>query len=72
MLQQIIEKFTPAQIHDLEDGSTIEIEGNQITFEDIEIRRTRLEGIEVETEGELTVALDTSITPELKAEGHGP
>lgn len=64
-----IEKFTPAQISALENGSTIEVEGYQISFEDIEIRRTKLEGIEVETEGELTVALDTSITPELKAEG---
>ncbi|MGE5670368.1 MAG: isoleucine--tRNA ligase [Fibrobacterota bacterium] len=64
-----IEKFTIEQIRELEAGKTIEIEGKAITYDDIEIRRTKLEGIEVETEGELTVALDTTITPELKAEG---
>jgi isoleucyl-tRNA synthetase len=64
-----IEKFTSEQIGILESGKTIDIEGKAITFDDIEIRRTKLEGIEVETEGELTVALDTTITPELKAEG---
>jgi isoleucyl-tRNA synthetase len=64
-----IEKFTPTQILALESGTTIEIGGHRIAFDDIEIRRTKLEGIEVETEGELTVALDTTITPELKAEG---
>jgi isoleucyl-tRNA synthetase len=64
-----IDKFTPAEILALESGKPFEIEGQQISFEDIEIRRTKLEGIEVETEGELTVALDTTITAELKAEG---
>jgi len=65
----IIEKFSVAQILKLESGKTIDVEGHAITFDDIEIRRTKLEGIEVETEGELTVALDTTITKELKAEG---
>jgi isoleucyl-tRNA synthetase len=64
-----IEKFTPAQIVLLEHGTTIEIVGKPVSFEDIEIRRTRREGIEVETCGELTVALDTTITSELREEG---
>ncbi len=65
----VIEKFSSVQIIALETGTSIEVEGRSIGFDDIEIRRTKLEGIEVETEGELTVALDTTITPELKAEG---
>jgi len=65
----VIEKLTIEQIIGLENGKTIEIEGHAITFDDIEIRRTKREGIEVETEGELTVALDTTLTDELRAEG---
>lgn len=65
----IIEKFSPEQIRNLEQGSTIEVAGKLIGFDDIEIRRSKREGIEVETEGELTVALDTTITEELLQEG---
>ncbi len=65
----VIEKFTPAQIHALENGETIEVVSLPIGIDDIEIRRTKLPGIEVETEGELTVALDTTITEELRMEG---
>lgn len=64
-----ITQFSVEQIRALESGDTITIEGHPISFEDIEIRRTKHEGVEVETEGELTVALDTTITDELKAEG---
>lgn len=64
-----IEKFTALQIHALEQGSPIEVAGHALSFDDIEIRRTRHENIEVETGGEMTVALDTTITPELKNEG---
>ncbi|MGA2507888.1 MAG: isoleucine--tRNA ligase [Chitinispirillaceae bacterium] len=47
----------------------IEVLGKKIWFDDIEIRRTKHEHIEVETGNEMTVALDTTITPELKNEG---
>lgn len=65
----LIEKLTIEQIRNLERGQKIEVEGREIGFDDIEIRRTKKEGIEVETEGELTVALDTTITEELFQEG---
>ena len=65
----VIETFEPEQIRFLEKGNTVEVMGNEVSFDDIEIRRTEKEGIEVETEGELTVALDTVITAELKEEG---
>jgi len=64
-----IEAFTTAQIHQLERGETMTVAERPITFDDIEIRRTKREGVEVETEGELTVALDTTITPKLRDEG---
>ncbi len=64
-----IENFSPEQIRLLESGTRTEVCGKEIGFEDIEIRRTKREGIEVETQGELTVALDTTITDELRDEG---
>ncbi|MFP4163661.1 MAG: isoleucine--tRNA ligase [Chitinispirillaceae bacterium] len=66
---KIIEGFTTAQIKDLEKGAAEEVMGVSLTYEDIEIRRTKHEGMEVETEGELTVAIDTTITGELRNEG---
>jgi isoleucyl-tRNA synthetase len=65
----VIEKFTPEQIHTLENGQQIEVAGHSVTFDDIEIRRTKRGHIEVETGSEMTVALDTTITPDLKNEG---
>jgi isoleucyl-tRNA synthetase len=64
-----IEKFTAEQIHTLEKGKAIEVAGHALLFDDIEIRRTKHEHIEVETGSEMTVALDTTITAELKNEG---
>jgi isoleucyl-tRNA synthetase len=64
----IIEKFTSADIKNLESGGTIDVFGISIKYDDIEIRRAKREGLEVETEGELTVALEITVTPELKKE----
>jgi isoleucyl-tRNA synthetase len=64
-----IEAFTSEQIRTLENGGTITVATHEITFDDIEIRRTKREGVEVETGGELTVALDTVITDALRTEG---
>jgi isoleucyl-tRNA synthetase len=65
---EIIEKFTAADIKGLENGGTIDVLGVPLTYDDIEIRRTKREGFEVETEGELTIGLEVTITPELKKE----
>jgi isoleucyl-tRNA synthetase len=65
----LIEQFNIDQIRNLESGNSVEILGKTISFDDIEIRRVKHEGVEVETEGELTVALDTTITPQLRQEG---
>ena len=64
-----IESFTPEKIVELEKGNKITVLQHDLCFEDIEIRRKKLEGIEVETLGELTVALDTKIDDELRQEG---
>lgn len=64
-----IAAFSIEQIHELEQGGTITVVDRPVSFGDIEIRRTKHEGVEVETEGELTIALDTTITAELRDEG---
>jgi isoleucyl-tRNA synthetase len=65
----VIEKFSSEQIHALERGETIPVLGHAVALDDIEIRRTKHEGVEVETGSEMTVALDTTITEALKNEG---
>ena len=49
---------------ELEDGDTVRISSGEI-----EIQRSGLRGWSVETEGGITVAVDTEITPELQKEG---
>jgi isoleucyl-tRNA synthetase len=60
-----IEAFTAADIHALEQGGRRDVLGHGLSMEDIEVRRTKHPGVEVETQGEITVALNTEITPEL-------
>jgi isoleucyl-tRNA synthetase len=63
-----IEKFTNQDIHKLENGEKIEVCGYSLSTDDIEIRRTKKQGVEVETFGEVTVAINTTITKELYEE----
>jgi isoleucyl-tRNA synthetase len=62
---RIIETFTGADVNALEQGETRNVLGHSLTLEDIEVRRTRREGVEVETQDGITIALNTEITPEL-------
>jgi isoleucyl-tRNA synthetase len=62
---KIIESFTAADIHGLELGETREAAGHAVVMDDIEVRRSKRPGVEVETQGDITVALDTEVTPEL-------
>ena len=64
-----IEKFTLDDVRALEGGASKQVCGQDIVLAQIDVRRTKHEGIEVESAGELTVALDTHMTPELVAEG---
>jgi isoleucyl-tRNA synthetase len=66
----IIETFTNADIVALESGVKHEVLGVLVGLEDIEIRRTRRDGVQVETDGAVTVALNVEISPALLAEGH--
>lgn len=53
----------------LKSGAQIEVEGESITAEDVLVTHHPREGVVLEVEGALTVALDTTLTEELKREG---
>jgi isoleucyl-tRNA synthetase len=57
------------QVRSWLNDQTIPIEGELIGPEDLIIERKAKPGLTVASEGTLTVALDTTITPELRAEG---
>ena len=53
----------------LESGKELEIEGQMITHEDVGLERSAKEGVVLESEGDLTIALDSTLDDELIAEG---
>lgn len=68
-----IQAMTPAEINTLErSGSvTLDVAGNpaEVTRDDVEIISEDIPGWLVANEGNLTIALDVDVTPELRAEG---
>jgi isoleucyl-tRNA synthetase len=61
--------FTRAEWTVLENGGTVEVEGQPVAKEDVLVTRTARGDVVVESEGDLTVALDTSLTDALVREG---
>ena len=57
------------QISALEKNGQMDIAGHEITIDDVEILTKDIPGWTVATESKITVALDLTITDELKAEG---
>ncbi len=72
-LSQAIAQMDDAAIKELEkEGKfTLEVEGQKIVLglEDVDIRTQDIEGWQIATDGNLTLALDIQITPELWEEG---
>jgi isoleucyl-tRNA synthetase len=70
---EVIRNFTPLQTATLDAEGTIGIvvDGNTVTvaLEDVEIIAEDIKGWLVETDGKITVALDTEISAELRTEG---
>ena len=64
-----ISSFTTEQIADLEKKGKADVSGYEITVEDVEISTKDIPGWTVASEGKTTVALDLTLTEELKAEG---
>jgi isoleucyl-tRNA synthetase len=65
---KIIEAFDHADIKTLESGASIDVLGTAIALSDIDFRRSKHAGMEVETQEGMTVALNTEITRDLQEE----
>jgi isoleucyl-tRNA synthetase len=64
-----IAKISSADLKKIESGGTITIDEFVLSSEDIQIRREEKSGLALKSDGYMTVALDTELTPELLAEG---
>ncbi|PZU86552.1 MAG: isoleucine--tRNA ligase [Chryseobacterium sp.] len=64
-----ISNFSSEQISTLEKEGKTTVSGYEITTEDVEISTKDIPGWTVASEGKITVALDLTLTEELKAEG---
>jgi isoleucyl-tRNA synthetase len=61
--------FTRAQYAALERGEAVTVQGQALTLEDVLVSRTARGEVVLESAGDLTVALDTTVTPALQREG---
>lgn len=64
-----IQNFSSEQISTLEKEGEITVSGYEISSDDVEISTKDIPGWTVTSEGKITVALDLTITEELKSEG---
>ena len=61
--------FTREQWHTLESGGSLAVQDQAITRDDVLVSRTARGDVVIESEGDLTVALDTTMTDSLAREG---
>jgi isoleucyl-tRNA synthetase len=64
-----IEALDAATLRRVLDGESIQVEGEDLTAEDLVLRREALPGRVVESAGDMTAVLDTTVDDELRAEG---
>ncbi len=64
-----IEQLPAADILKLDGGNSLTVGGVELSPEDVLIRREELAGYAVQSDGHMTIALDTHMTQELLAEG---
>lgn len=65
----VITEMSAEQLKALEEKGGLEINGYQLSLEDVEIQTEDLPGYLTASDAGITVALDINITPELKQEG---
>ncbi len=64
-----VSELTDTRIRELEAGQSFRFDDFELTLDDIVIRRQEQPGLALKSDGYMTVALDTELTPELEAEG---
>lgn len=68
--QQLISELSAPQMKTLLNNGSIEILGESLTKEDIELVRTEKEGLTVMTDQGVTIAMNFQVTPALVSEGN--
>ncbi|RPH92701.1 isoleucine--tRNA ligase [candidate division KSB1 bacterium] len=66
---KVVAALTDEQIQTIEAGGTHRFEDIELRLEDIQVRRSEKPGLAMKSDGFMTVALDTELTPDLEAEG---
>ncbi|HEY4220735.1 MAG TPA: DUF5915 domain-containing protein, partial [Myxococcota bacterium] len=61
-----VEAFTRDQFRVLEDGGSVDVDGIAVVLADVQVARSARGDVVVESEGDVTIALDTTITDELR------
>ncbi|SDE18457.1 isoleucine--tRNA ligase [Riemerella columbipharyngis] len=69
MVGSAIQNLSAEAIAQLENEGKISVEGYEIGIEDVEISAKDIPGWTIASEGKITVALDLTLTDELRAEG---
>ncbi|WP_295812922.1 isoleucine--tRNA ligase [uncultured Apibacter sp.] len=69
VVSQELQNLSSSQIEEFEKNGSIQILGYELNLEEVEIRTQDITGWLVANDGKLTVALDITITPELRSEG---
>ena len=65
----VISGWGPGEVAALEAGESKLVLDEPVSIDEVMLHRDALEGAVVATDGEVTIALDTEVTPELLAEG---
>lgn len=64
-----VAQITDAEWTELQAGGSLDIEGGSVTAEDVMVTREAIGDVVIQTEGAVTVALDTELNPALIEEG---
>lgn len=67
-----VQKLTRDELRILQDGGSLpllDLADDKLTLEDVLATRTPIGHVVLESEGDITVAIDTDVTPELRREG---
>jgi isoleucyl-tRNA synthetase len=68
-IAKAVAALTDDEIRKIEEGNGFNVSDIALTLDDIQIRRVERVGLALKSDGHMTVALDTELTPELEAEG---
>ncbi len=69
-IKKVLATWGTEELSILEAGNTIEVEGEQLSLADVILQRRARGDAAVATDSDVTVALDTALSPSLIAEGH--